>query len=729
MKLNDIRIRTRLLLGYIISGLVCALILIFLLFSQSRLAANYENIINNRIEIEKEILNSRIYISSAARYLRDIEIDEQKQNYESNIQKVNDSLTSLEQSISHISQNYPKVIGDGQETAFLEKVEAWKQVVPSILDLLEKGNFKAAGEQLLNECTPALAELSNQGKQLTASMESQNQELIAKQQSTTARNMVIIAVVFILVMILEILFALRVVNSLVKPISEVENALVEMSQGRLDAPVSYEGNDEIGAMADALRTSQDVLKSAISEINSAAGQMADGNFNISLHGRYPGALQTIPVNFSKMVQKLSYSINGIKQMVEQVSQSAQQVAAGSQSQAQGATEQASSVEELSATLNDVSMAARQNAESAKSAKENTDKAGRQNSTSKEKMEEMMKAMDKIIATSQEIRKINKTIEDIAFQTNILSLNAAVEAARAGSAGKGFAVVADEVRNLAHKSSEASKDTTALIEDSIQAVKNGSEIAQSVAQSIESSDALSARTVQEISQIAAAIERESEAIAQITEGIDQISTVVQTSSATSQESAAVSQELSNQALQIRKLVDGFTTVQQEGSSVPGYSAAVVTAGNQAAVSAMPHPVQVSGAKRYELTPDLLTGNELVDSEHYQLFDALNELMDACSQGIGREKIGDTADFLADYVDKHFGDEEELQKKNGYPDYEPHHRFHVGYQADMRKAANSIRVQGPTMENLAEINRLAGVLVSHIRRADKRMADFVRSKQNA
>lgn len=558
MKLKNIHIRERLLAGYGLSAAACILLLIFMLFSERSIMKGYEHIINDRVEVQQDILNTRIYTNTAARYVRDMVLDTGKQNYAENRQKLEQTLDSLTQAENRISVNYPTVIGDGQETAYLEKIADWAGVVPEILNLLDSNNFEGARLKLVNECTPALQTLSNQASQLTSTIETQNQDMINRQNGAAVRGMVFVAAAAILLIAVEILFAFKVIASLVNPIDQVEYALIQMSKGELDAPVDYEGGDEVGQMAAALRECQNVLNAAIEEISMVAGQMADGNFAVRLNGRYPGELQSIPENIHKMLERLSHSINGMKEMAGHISDSSQQVAAGAQSQAQGATEQASSVEELSATLSSISVSAKQNTESAMTAKENMDKAGKQNRISREKMDEMMKAMDRIISTSQEIRKINKTIEDIAFQTNILALNAAVEAARAGNAGKGFAVVADEVKNLAGKSAEASKDTTALIEDSIQAVKNGSEIAQVVLQSIESSDTLSSETEKQMSQIADAVQRESEAIAQITEGIEQISTVVQTSSATSQESAAVSQELSEQAKKIRELVEGFIT---------------------------------------------------------------------------------------------------------------------------------------------------------------------------
>ena len=134
---------------------------------------------------------------------------------------------------------------------------------------------------------------------------------------------------------------------------------------------------------------------------------------------------------------------------------------------------------------------------------------------------------------------------------------------------------------------------------------------------------------------------------------------------------------------------------------------------------------ASTKRYEVTPDLETGNDLIDSEHRMLFDAINDLMDACSSGQGRNKIGETAEFLADYVDKHFSDEEDLQRKNHYPHYQAHHNFHVNYKQKIRELANSIRADGPSVKNLGEINTQASVLINHIRHEDKRLAAFLKN----
>lgn len=131
-------------------------------------------------------------------------------------------------------------------------------------------------------------------------------------------------------------------------------------------------------------------------------------------------------------------------------------------------------------------------------------------------------------------------------------------------------------------------------------------------------------------------------------------------------------------------------------------------------------------KYELTPDLETGNALIDREHRQLFDAINRLLNACGQGQGRSVLKDTTMFLNDYVKKHFADEEALQKKSNYPGIVPHSQFHRNYRSQLADVSRSIEAEGPTIKSIGDLNQLAAVLISHIRREDKKLAAYLKEK---
>jgi methyl-accepting chemotaxis protein len=232
------------------------------------------------------------------------------------------------------------------------------------------------------------------------------------------------------------------------------------------------------------------------------------------------------------------------------------MAIAANSLSQGAVEQASAIEDLEGTVTNISNRVEESAKNAEFANKQANQIGIQIEESNQKMKKMIQAIEEINDSSNEIGKIIKTIEDIAFQTNILALNASVEAARAGAAGKGFAVVANEVRSLAEKSADASKSTTMLIERSVSAVKNGTKIANETAEQLSSVVSDTNNIINIVGIIANNSREEADSISQVQQQINQISSVVQTNSATAEESAATSQQLSEQSKVLKQLISVF-----------------------------------------------------------------------------------------------------------------------------------------------------------------------------
>ncbi len=366
------------------------------------------------------------------------------------------------------------------------------------------------------------------------------------------------AAVVIAIILVGVFFSFVIIRLIKIPISEIENAATKMAEGDLDVKISYTSKDELGVLAAQVGRLIHKLQLIIADENQFLAKMAEGDFTVdsTCEAAYTGGFYPLLVSFRGIADKLNDTMLQISQSSAQVAGGADQVSNGAQALAQGATEQASSVQELAATIDEISNKVSQNADSARQASKAADSVSVKMNVSKEKMQQMTHAMGDISSCSSEISKIMKIIEDIAFQTNILALNAAVEAARAGAAGKGFAVVADEVRNLANKSTEASENIAVLIENSLQAIENGTQIADDTAQSL----IQAVNDVNEmagiIEQISAASSDQADSIAQLTVGIDLISNVVQTNSATAEESAAASEELSSQSQLMKRLVGRF-----------------------------------------------------------------------------------------------------------------------------------------------------------------------------
>ncbi len=341
-----------------------------------------------------------------------------------------------------------------------------------------------------------------------------------------------------------------------KPLKKIQNLAERMVKCDFSQSLNMKSKNEFGQTAVKLDYAQDKLKSYIQDMSQQLQAMANGNFTVSSNTAYVGEFEEVQTSLEIITSSMNQTLLQINQAAEQVSFGAEQVSDGFQQLASATVEQAASVQDVAERMGSISDQAQQNSKSAEQARDCATQTRQYIDTGMQKMEELIVAIRDISTASDSIEKIIKNIDDIAFQTNLLALNATVEAARAGEAGKGFSVVADEVRRLAQKSGESADTTQELIENCLQAVRKGNQIAKDTA------EALTAivdenKVVQKLTtEITKDSQEQAEDSAYINQQIMAIATVTQTNAATVQDSALSSQELRKQAEKMKTLVEQF-----------------------------------------------------------------------------------------------------------------------------------------------------------------------------
>lgn len=491
---------------------------------------------------------------------------------------MSEAFTKLEDSFEGDSSLLQSVQTAHEQTK-AKRVEA--------LEYISSGDLQGAIEIINGEYADAANNLDTVLQEVIDTSQKTADEYYASGQKTKQVCTIILYSLGVVSVILTIILAMKNIRSITHPIAEIEDAVKAMAKGDMHSEVTYQSKDELGVLAENLRFVLKTLSEYISHICSRLDSLASGDLTVEMDMEYLGDFASIRHSGNKIIESLNDTLGQLHEASVQVASGSDQVSSGAQALSQGATEQASSVQELAATLNDLSNQVNQTAHNSRDVNELIAATGAEVNNSNEKMSAMMSAMTKINNSSSEIEKIIKTIEDISFQTNILALNAAVEAARAGEAGKGFAVVADEVRSLASKSAAAAKDTTELIKHSLVAVTEGNQIAEETQSSLLKVVESAQQIESNMQKITDASDMQAEGIQQLTVGIDQISSVIQTNSATAEESAAASEELFSQSNLLNSLVERFHLKGSSISMGAGFNSTPVS-------SPAPEPIAASGS---------------------------------------------------------------------------------------------------------------------------------------
>lgn len=364
----------------------------------------------------------------------------------------------------------------------------------------------------------------------------------------------VVALMIFGVILLYIIY--RIIKNSLHPITYITAGAAELEKGNLKINIDVNTNDELGRLAKGINHISETMNNYVQDISQQLSSMASNNMDIEIKQKYIGDFIPIQTSIEQIAKSLNETLHRITVSADDVASGSVSVSDGAQILSKGALEQEAAIEELAVSIESLSDDVKANADDAQKMSLIVKEVGENIKISNEEMEQLVNAMADIRTSSAGIEQILKTIGEIARQTNLLSLNASIEAARAGLAGKGFAVVADEIRNLAEKSGEALQQTSELIENSFESVKRGTNIADETAKSLFAVVEGAKEISGSVDKISIASQNQKRVLEELVKSIDLIAEVVQSNTNAVQESVSTSEKLSEQSKLLHRLINKF-----------------------------------------------------------------------------------------------------------------------------------------------------------------------------
>lgn len=445
---------------------------------------------------------------------------------------------------------------DGLAAQYESDLNAWVATAQQIVGKIKAGDVNTAKEMLITECSPTLEALLSFTESIRVKVEDQRNSTVKQSNIFSVVIIILNIIATIIAVFVSIMVSRQVAQNVNEAVGKIYDGVKELEKGNLHTSVDYEADNEFGDLATTMNTCFNVLKDYVESISSEMAQIAAGDFTVQGRDDFRGDFQEIGVSMQAMVAQMGSALQNVVDISEQVGSGSQQIASASEMLAEDATSQAGNVVEISQELENMNDKIEKTSDYMQEVSNLLETTSQAITDGHQKMTEMNEAMRKITERSAEIKNITHTINEISGQTNLLSLNAAIEAASAGEAGRGFAVVATEVGNLANLSAEAAKHIETLIEESILAIKEGNEKVQETSEALDRIIEGTGEITGKLGSVSEITKEQVGAVQNLQSNVDTLSGLAQNNAAASEETAATSEELSGQAIALVEVVEKF-----------------------------------------------------------------------------------------------------------------------------------------------------------------------------